>query len=37
VYHDGSSAQLAAIAAQTAIYVALLTAAALFDLYRKPV
>jgi ABC-type transport system involved in multi-copper enzyme maturation permease subunit len=37
VYHDGSGAQLAAIAAQTAVYVALLAAAALFDLYRKPV
>ncbi|NGZ84582.1 ABC transporter permease [Duganella aceris] len=36
VYHDGGGADLAAIAAQTAIYVALLAAAALFDLYRKP-
>ena len=37
VYHDGGGADLAGIAAQTAIYVALLAAAALFDLYRKPV
>jgi ABC-type transport system involved in multi-copper enzyme maturation permease subunit len=37
VYHGGSGAELGAIAAQTAIYVALLAAAALFDLYRKPV
>jgi ABC-type transport system involved in multi-copper enzyme maturation permease subunit len=37
VYHDGTGADLAGIAAQTAIYVALLAAAALFDLYRKPV
>ena len=37
VYHDGGVADLAGIAAQTAIYVALLAAAALFDLYRKPV
>jgi hypothetical protein len=35
VYHNGSGADLAAIAAQTAIYVALLAAAALFDLHRK--
>jgi ABC-type transport system involved in multi-copper enzyme maturation permease subunit len=35
VYHDGSGAELLAIAAQTAIYVALLALAALFDLYRK--
>lgn len=37
VYHDGSRADLLNIAAQSAIYVALLAAAALFDLYRKPV
>lgn len=37
VYHEGGVADLAGIAAQTAIYVALLAAAALFDLYRKPV
>jgi ABC-type transport system involved in multi-copper enzyme maturation permease subunit len=37
VYHDGGGADLAGVAAQTAIYVALLAAAALFDLYRKPV
>jgi ABC-type transport system involved in multi-copper enzyme maturation permease subunit len=37
VYHGGGVADLAGIAAQTAIYVALLAAAALFDLYRKPV
>lgn len=35
VYHNGSSAELASIAAQTAIYVLLLGAAALFDLHRK--
>lgn len=35
VYQTGSAAVLAALAAQTAIYVALMTAAALFDLYRK--
>lgn len=35
LYHDGTPAMLAAIAAQSAIYLALLTAAALFDLYRK--
>ncbi|SHN39881.1 hypothetical protein SAMN05192549_11086 [Duganella sacchari] len=35
VYHNGSGADLAAIATQTAIYVALLAAAALFDLHRK--
>lgn len=35
VYHDGSAAMLASIVLQTAIYLALLTAAALFDLYRK--
>lgn len=37
VYHSGGAAELAAVAAQTAIYVALLGAAALFDLHRKPV
>lgn len=37
VYHDGGAADLLDIAAQSAIYIALLTAAALFDLYRKPV
>ncbi|WP_343729474.1 ABC transporter permease [Duganella sp.] len=37
VYHSGSAAELGAIAAQTAIYVALLTAAALFDLHRKAI
>ncbi|MES2161597.1 MAG: ABC transporter permease [Pseudomonadota bacterium] len=35
VYHDGNAAALLAVAAQTAIYVALLALAALFDLYRK--
>lgn len=35
VYHNGSGAELASIAAQTAIYVLLLGAAALFDLHRK--
>lgn len=35
VYHSGDAAALLAIAAQTALYVALLAAAALFDLYRK--
>jgi ABC-type transport system involved in multi-copper enzyme maturation permease subunit len=35
VYHGGSGADVVAIATQTAIYVALMTAAALFDLYRK--
>lgn len=35
VYHNGSSGELAALAAQTAIYVALMSAAALFDLQRK--
>jgi ABC-type transport system involved in multi-copper enzyme maturation permease subunit len=35
VYHNGGGAELASIAAQTAIYVALLAAAALFDLHRK--
>lgn len=37
VYHDGSGADLLAIAAQTAIYVALMAAAGLFDLYRKQI
>lgn len=37
VYHGGSGADLAAISAQTAIYVALLAAAALFDLHRKAI
>lgn len=37
VYHNGGAAELAAIAAQTAIYVALLAAAALFDLHRKDI
>lgn len=35
VYHSGGTAELAAIAVQTAIYVTLLAAAALFDLHRK--
>lgn len=35
LYHGGTGADLAAIAIQSAIYLALLTAAALFDLYRK--
>ncbi|RZT10810.1 hypothetical protein SAMN05216319_0725 [Duganella sp. CF402] len=35
VYHSGGSGELAGIAAQTAIYVALMSAAALFDLHRK--
>lgn len=35
VYHSGGPAELAAIALQSAIYVGLLAAAALFDLYRK--
>ncbi|MBP1204445.1 ABC-type transport system involved in multi-copper enzyme maturation permease subunit [Duganella sp. 1411] len=37
VYHDGGAADLLAIAAQTAIYVALMAAAGLFDLYRKQI
>jgi ABC-type transport system involved in multi-copper enzyme maturation permease subunit len=37
VYHDGGAADLLAIAVQSAIYIGLLAAAALFDLYRKPV
>lgn len=36
VYHDGGAAELVNIGAQTAIYVALLAAVGLFDLYRKP-
>ena len=35
VYHTGSWAVLAPIAAQSVIYVGFITAAALFDLYRK--
>lgn len=35
VYHTGGIALLAPLLAQTAIYVALLAAAGLFDLYRK--
>ncbi len=35
VYHSGSLAELAAIVLQSALALALLTAAALFDLYRK--
>ncbi|NVM78542.1 ABC-type transport system involved in multi-copper enzyme maturation permease subunit [Duganella sp. SG902] len=35
VYHSGGAAELATIATQTAIYVTLLAAAALFDLHRK--
>jgi len=35
LYHTGSLAALAPIAAQTAIFVSLMAAAALFDLYRK--
>lgn len=37
VYASGGAGQLADIAAQTAIYVSLLLAAALFDLYRKAI
>jgi len=37
VYHSGGSTELAAIAAQTAIYVTLMSAAALFDLHRKAI
>jgi ABC-type transport system involved in multi-copper enzyme maturation permease subunit len=37
VYHSGSLEQLLPLLAQTAIYIALLTAAALFDLYRKEI
>lgn len=37
VYHSGSFDALPAIAAQSAIYVALLSSAALFDLYRRDV
>ncbi|WP_256077134.1 ABC transporter permease [Massilia sp. YIM B04103] len=35
VYHDGSWRQLAVVLGQTAVYLLLLAAAALFDLYRK--
>lgn len=35
VYHDGTALQLALVLGQTAIYLPLLAAAALFDLYRK--
>ena len=35
LYHDGNAAALLAVLAQTAIYVALLALAALFDLYRR--
>jgi len=35
VYHSGTGAELGYVVAQTAIYVALMAAAALFDLYRK--
>ena len=37
VYHDGGAADLLAIGAQTAIYVTLMAAAGLFDLYRKQI
>ena len=37
VYHDGGAADLLAIAAQTVIYVALMAAAGLFDLYRRQI
>jgi hypothetical protein len=35
VYHTGTVGDLAGIAVQTAIYIALLLAAGLFDLYRR--
>ncbi|MRW88935.1 ABC transporter permease [Duganella sp. FT80W] len=35
VYHSGSGADAGLVAAQTALYVTLLSAAALFDLHRK--
>lgn len=35
VYHSGGWAALGPLAAQTLIYLALLTAAALFDLYSR--
>ncbi len=35
VYHTGGWAQLAPLLAQSAVYLALLAAAAMFDLYRK--
>lgn len=37
VYHGGTGADLLAILVQSAIYVVLMTSAALFDLYRKNV
>jgi ABC-type transport system involved in multi-copper enzyme maturation permease subunit len=37
VYHGGNSADLLTIAVQTALYVTLLAAAGLFDLYRKQI
>jgi hypothetical protein len=37
VYHGGTAAELLAVAAQSAIYLALLAGAALIDLYRKSV
>lgn len=37
VYHGGSGADLLAIAVQTALYVALMAGAGLFDLYRKQI
>ena len=35
VYHDGSLAAMVPILIQTAVYLGLLAAASLFDLYRK--
>ena len=35
VYHTGGWQEVAPIAAQTLVYLALLAGAALFDLYRK--
>ena len=37
VYHGGTGADLLAIAVQTALYVGLMAAAGLFDLYRKQI
>lgn len=37
LYHSGDGAALLALLAQTALYVSLTTAAALFDLYRKSI
>jgi len=37
VYHGGSGADLAIIAVQSALYVGLMAAAGLFDLYRKQI